>query len=294
MVTMKRGDYCQKFLKNDKPQTNFGPREIPQDVYLYKTIGPFCLRSQIDCWHPDLPGPNKYFDLKTRATHAIRVDCANHMKHSTYTLSNLVGSEASYELEYYDMIRSVFMKYSFQMKIGNMGGVFVAYHNTQQLLGFEYITSKEVDECVFSSQILADKSFEVSLKLFAAILGTVTDRFPDQAVKLIMWAHNEAGGILDIFAQPLSTDNGWTETPVIDEKSLSDPVYWYQLKLKTYLGASLARGPLDYRDGETLSVYFQLNEMQVSGEEKFATYLETVKRANIYQEMEQQGLENEK
>lgn len=41
---------------------------------------------------------------------------------------------------FYDMSRSAFLKYSMQVRIGDMDGIFVAYHNTARIFGFQYIS----------------------------------------------------------------------------------------------------------------------------------------------------------
>lgn len=38
------------------------------------------------------------------------------------------------------MTRSAFLKYSMQVRIGDMDGIFVAYHNTARIFGFQYIS----------------------------------------------------------------------------------------------------------------------------------------------------------
>jgi hypothetical protein len=52
-----------------------------------KQLGKYLFRSQIDCWNPDLEGPHKAFDLKTRATVAIRLDINNYKDHLGYKLN---------------------------------------------------------------------------------------------------------------------------------------------------------------------------------------------------------------
>ena len=37
------------------------------------------------------------------------------------------------------MIRSTLLKYSMQARIGMMDGIFLAYHNTSRLFGFQYM-----------------------------------------------------------------------------------------------------------------------------------------------------------
>jgi hypothetical protein len=41
-------------------------------------MGDFLLRSQLDCYEPDLPGERKTFDLKTRATLRVRPHTHTH------------------------------------------------------------------------------------------------------------------------------------------------------------------------------------------------------------------------
>lgn len=41
------------------------------------------------------------------------------------------------------------LRYIMQCKIGEMEGAFVAYHNTQRIFGFEYITLEEMEQRVF-------------------------------------------------------------------------------------------------------------------------------------------------
>ena len=69
-----------------------------------------------------------------------------HYFHFTgYRLDKLHGFFNSYEREYYDMARSGFLKYNIQTRIGKMDGIFCAYHNTQNLLGFECTHSSLLD-----------------------------------------------------------------------------------------------------------------------------------------------------
>lgn len=43
------------------------------------------------------------------------------------------------------------LKYMFQLKIGNMDGAFIAYHNTREIFGFEYVKKSEMERRVFGS-----------------------------------------------------------------------------------------------------------------------------------------------
>jgi Mitochondrial protein Pet127 len=70
----------------------------------------FVLRSQLDCFNSRLPGTG-VFDIKTRAVMSIRHDVLNFEENSGYQIRSVRGFVESFEREYYDLIRSAFLKY---------------------------------------------------------------------------------------------------------------------------------------------------------------------------------------
>ena len=86
----------------------------------------------------------------------------------------------SFEREYYDLIRSAFLKYSFQARIGNMAGVFVTYHNTARIFGFQYIPLVEMDERLYGNARAGPAVFERCLRMLEIINTQITDYFPEQ------------------------------------------------------------------------------------------------------------------
>lgn len=86
------------------------------------------MRAQLDAHDPRLPGTG-VFDIKTRAAVAIRYDPLNYMvrhlagyflfitlfrylqQNSGYLIRTMQGLYESFEREYYDLIRSAFLKY---------------------------------------------------------------------------------------------------------------------------------------------------------------------------------------
>jgi Mitochondrial protein Pet127 len=54
-----------------------------------------------------------------------------------------------------DMLRSTLIKYNLQVRIGMMDGIFVAYHNTSKLFGFEYIPREQMDDDIYGSNQFA-------------------------------------------------------------------------------------------------------------------------------------------
>ena len=68
------------------------------------------MRSQLDCVDPRLPGTG-VFDIKTRACLPVRLDVINYEENSGYLIRQMHGTLESFEREYYDLIRSAFLKY---------------------------------------------------------------------------------------------------------------------------------------------------------------------------------------
>ncbi|KAK6457608.1 uncharacterized protein RJT20DRAFT_24942 [Scheffersomyces xylosifermentans] len=134
-----------------------GEMENPRSVYNYSKYGKFLMRSQLDCSDHRLP--RKTFDLKTRAVCSIRYDGANpDLENNQYQIWRLNGEYESFEREYNDLIRTgALMKYMFQARIGQMDGIFVAYHNINTFFGFQYLPLEELDNVFYNHE-----SFETS------------------------------------------------------------------------------------------------------------------------------------
>lgn len=70
---------------------------------------------------------------------------------------------------------------SFQVRIGNMDGVIVAYHNTARMFGFQYVSLQEMDERLFGAELGAgDRVFQKCVSLMECIASEVVQCFPNQ------------------------------------------------------------------------------------------------------------------
>jgi len=152
-----------------------------REPYLFVLVNnKVILRSQLDCISHDAPRVNKVFDLKTRATLPIRLDVENHKRYLEYRVTKERGIFHSFEREWWDMARSAFLKYSFQCRIGQMGGIMVAYHNTEEVFGMEYISLEQMDAITYGSTAYANKVYELSLILFEKVINNVTSRHTNE------------------------------------------------------------------------------------------------------------------
>ncbi|KAM9933151.1 hypothetical protein OXX80_007223 [Metschnikowia pulcherrima] len=171
-----------------------------ENVYNYSGYGDFLMRSQLDCYDSRLPG-NGTFDLKTRAAASIRYDKSNEASDSHYQIWKLNGNIESFQREYEDLIRTGgLLKYGFQARIGQMDGIFVAYHNINSFFGFQYLPLSEIDKVFYSNSrigerienqssaeeveqndgletLFAESQFKASLHIWQDIMRTVEQDF---------------------------------------------------------------------------------------------------------------------
>ncbi|KAL0581003.1 hypothetical protein V5O48_000997 [Marasmius crinis-equi] len=173
-----------------------------REAYRYSKSDTFVMRSQLDCQDPRLPGTG-VFDIKTRACLPIRMDLLNFEESSGYLINKMFGMDGSFEREYYDLIRAAFLKYSFQVRIGNMDGVFVAYHNTERLFGFQYVSLEEMDQRIFSREPGAgDMVFRKCVQIMEAVSDEIVKCFPDESVRCTFEAE-EVSGHLHVWIEPV-------------------------------------------------------------------------------------------
>ncbi|KAI3657936.1 hypothetical protein MP638_000248 [Amoeboaphelidium occidentale] len=205
-------DYDSKADANkDKERQAFMERvKNAQGVYSYCKSGSLLIRSQLDCYHPALP--NKAFDLKTRATVAIRRNANEHRLFLNYKLDNIPKFWRSYAREIYDMSRSTLIKYHFQVRLGSMDGLFIAYHNTDQVFGFQYMSREEIDDSLFGggSGCFGDKSFNLCTRMLDLILSNCAKKFGQTKFRLLMRTTHSN---IDVFGEKISDDQELSEPP---------------------------------------------------------------------------------
>jgi hypothetical protein len=206
LLTLSTEDF-EKYRKSNSDSVS---EESPtgSESYHYSTMGDFLMRSQLDAYDPRVPGSGM-FDLKTRAVVSIRMDTGSesHKKGLGYEIRSRHGQWESFEREYYDMIRSAFMKYSLQVRMGRMDGIFVAFHNTERIFGFQYISLPEMDLALHGTEdtTLGDSEFKASLQLLNRVLDRATAKWPEQSLQLLVETRGKVNEptYMYIFAKPI-------------------------------------------------------------------------------------------
>ena len=148
--------------------------------YHYSKQGNIMMRSQLDAVDPRLPGTG-VFDLKTRAVVSIRMNHTKYEEGSGYQLRHTLGEWESFEREFYDMTRATMLKYSLQVRMGRMDGIFLAYHNIERIFGFQYLNISDMDAVLHGQHNtnLGDMEFKLSVGLVDELLAKATAQFPD-------------------------------------------------------------------------------------------------------------------
>lgn len=187
MFTMEPEDFKRQLIKKDNHEeiSNEGMKLLhDREPYHFLKADGLLLRSQLDASDPNLGVGNHVFDLKTRATLPIRLDVSNYQNYLEYKIVQEKGLFHSFEREKWDMCRGAYLKYALQCRIGGMGGILVAYHNTEEIFGFEYISLKEMEQVLYGSEKVADLSFNLSLKLYDLLMKNILSVVPDDQVSI--------------------------------------------------------------------------------------------------------------
>ena len=120
---------------------------------------------------------------------------------------------------------------SFQVRIGNMDGVMVAYHNTERIFGFQYISLDEMDERLFGPVPgIGNKIFNHCVEILEAVLVEAANIFPDQVsripkslkLRLILFQQSVLcafetrvpGRVMDVYVRPMKWEGSEEERPI--------------------------------------------------------------------------------
>ncbi|RHZ51871.1 Pet127 family protein [Aspergillus thermomutatus] len=206
LLTLPKEDF-ERYRRTSTNKISPEEEQAIPEAYHYSTMGDFVMRSQLDAYDPRLPGTGM-FDLKTRAVVSIRMDVRNFEHGLGYEIRNRFGSYESYEREYFDMIRAAFLKYSLQVRIGRMDGIFVAFHNIERIFGFQYVSLPEMDQSLHgqSDTALGDAEFQLSIALWNKILDKATAKFPKKSLRFHFETRDAQTPFMYIFAEPVTDD----------------------------------------------------------------------------------------
>jgi hypothetical protein len=206
LLTLEKDDF-ERYRKSNQAEFSAEERSAPES-YHYSEMGKFLMRSQLDAHDPRLPGTGM-FDLKTRAVVSIRMNTSRHEEGLGYQIRHRFGGWESYEREFFDMIRSAFLKYSLQVRMGRMDGIFVAFHNVERIFGFQYVSLPELDLHLHgqSDTTLGDQEFKISLSMLEEVFERATKIYPEQSLRFHFETRNTTTPLMYIFAEPVNEED---------------------------------------------------------------------------------------
>ncbi|KAJ6178031.1 hypothetical protein N7519_008492 [Penicillium mononematosum] len=262
----------ERYRRSDPNKITAEEEATVPESYHYSTFGKFLMRSQLDAYDPRLPGTGM-FDLKTRAAVSIRMEATDHKRGMGYEIRRQYGKWESFEREYFDMIRAAFLKYSLQVRIGRMDGIFVAYHNIERIFGFQYIPLSEMDQALHSSPntTLGNREFELSLGLWEKIMDKATQRFPKQSLRFHFETRESKNDEtwMDIVAQPVTSEQ--IETIQNTNKAHIDAIQDRLMNPDQYIDTNYERAAVG--EGEPLGREEEGSETEtLDPEDKFTEY----------------------
>eukprot|EP01129_Flabellula_baltica_P002939 TRINITY_DN12811_c0_g1_i1.p1 TRINITY_DN12811_c0_g1~~TRINITY_DN12811_c0_g1_i1.p1 ORF type:complete len:482 (+),score=100.49 TRINITY_DN12811_c0_g1_i1:118-1446(+) len=178
-LTQPYEEFLSSYVKNHL--TEHDNVEPSPNSYNYQRLGNVLVRSQLDAMHPAVGT----FDIKTRASFGVRHNIENRTWFHQSRITSFTGNQDSFEKEYLDLIRTCFLKYSLQAKLGEMDGIFISYHNTLEFFGFEYLKLEEMENTIYETPQMADISFKVMFSMFSKIMEKILDEHSDEDTKEI-------------------------------------------------------------------------------------------------------------
>lgn len=196
----------ERFRKGNPEGVPEDEHQAPQS-YHYTKQGKILMRSQLDAYDPRLPGSG-VFDLKTRAVLPIRMLSREYDDVLGYQLLSDLGEFESYEREMYDMYRSTFLKYSLQVRMGRMQGIFVTYHNVEEIFGFQFMNLAAMDRVLHGQEdsCLGDQEFRLSISMVNDIFDRATKEFPNKSIQLHFDTRTGIIPMMYVFAEPMEED----------------------------------------------------------------------------------------
>jgi len=176
------------------------------------------------------------------------------------------GFDQSFEVEFFDMVRSTMVKYSLQARIGKMAGIFVASHNISKFLSFEYLSLEEMDQCLYFNQTTANLLFENSISFLLSLLERIKKDFPGQPLRIVVNPLMKQR-ILQVFVELMKSESEITQT-YSNPSEIKNSVHLYIVEASVQFknGANQGKSchPFVFHPNEEIEVFASFTRLQNS------------------------------
>lgn len=177
-----------------------------------------------------------------------------------------------------------------------MDGAFIAYHNTKEIFGFEYVKTSEIEKRIFGSNNFSDVCFMVCSKILTQILDKILEDFKTeeyQHLKIGFYACSFTKKLM-IFVELVNDEMELEEgidyeaakkklqvtksEEVRDEidyytktKKLVNKVFKYEAFVYQFVNGALQKnGNFEFHEGDVMEVRYSMNSC---GKPSFNDYM---------------------
>ena len=262
MFITSKNDFSNHLLKNSEISE---PKKLANE-FCFSKVEDIVIRSQIDCKSEVLD--NRSFDIKVRATYPIRMDSFRYKDYTGYKFTKESGLMFTQIREYYDLVRSAFLKWSLQARLGNMHGLFgnqyiiiqVCYHTTLETLGFQYLPLDKVLKDFFGSKKLADESFNLSMELLKTVLENITKIHTGKNIRITIDTTNVQR--MFIYVESINVNDSF------GQNSESEKIDLYQLYVQSTINnKSVKQIELSDEKDDLWKVQYVFNKIEIDQDE---------------------------
>jgi hypothetical protein len=114
-----------------------------------------------------------------------------------------------------------------------MDGVFVCYHDTKKVFGFQYLSEEEMDEDLFGKRHLGYKFFHLSVLSFQHILNDIVKAIPNESLKVCLHIEQNQLKVM-IYGNDTKKWDGFRVDLILVEKEIENKPSEYKLYYKTH------------------------------------------------------------
>ena len=145
------------------------------------------------------------------------------------------------------------LKFSLQVRIGDMDGIFLAYHNTTRIYGFQYLPLEEIDRKLFGSTGMAESAFRICVALWESVVQRIVECFPGEVGQqpLVLIAANAQDVDVTVHRKRATKNVVFLVQPRNwDESQGERPIRALRLKIRNELDGVPVQGPIEWLPGD--------------------------------------------
>lgn len=161
-----------------------------------------------------------------------------------------------------------------------MSGIFVAYHNTREIFGFQFIPREEMDQRLYGNSLTGDVAFNLLMQIYNKILEKIVPLYKAEAtIRLTFSLTDRNGSCLSIFSEDISSNQKNFNPPNIstlksaasyDPSKPGTDQRHFVLSLDSFLDSKLTEHVILTSPNENWSVNFKLIPKLRVGKEEYA------------------------